>query len=174
MRASPAALSAGASERVRVCDGEAYVLAGGRPGRHLSTRMAGRILRRAVSEAAIDKPVCGMTLRHSYAVHSLQMGATIREVQEALGHSRLDTTLVYLRCMAAQGVPSPADQLPGVVAERLLDAWEPAEPVQMPFPADRQEGSGWVSFYRNLKTHMTGRFLALRRAVAGFPTGPPG
>jgi len=53
--------------------------------------------RRAKYQAGIKKRrVSVHTLRHSYATHLLEAGVNIRAIQRYLGHSQLETTMVYL------------------------------------------------------------------------------
>lgn len=42
------------------------------------------------------KKVCTHTLRHSYATHLLEAGVSLKVIQKYLGHSSLQTTMVYL------------------------------------------------------------------------------
>lgn len=54
-------------------------------------------MKNAVREAAIrKKDVRIHTLRHSYATHLLEQGVNIRVIQRYLGHSNLETTMIYL------------------------------------------------------------------------------
>ncbi len=53
-------------------------------------------MRRVVQELRFQKAVSIHTLRHSYATHLLEAGVNLRLIQQYLGHSALQTTMVYL------------------------------------------------------------------------------
>ncbi len=64
-------------------------------GRRLSRQSGWEILERARQRAGLGKGVSPHTLRHSFATHLLEGGATVRQVQELLGHASVSTTQVY-------------------------------------------------------------------------------
>ena len=59
-------------------------------------------LRRVLVQLNIRKRVTVHTLRHSYATHLLEAGVNIRRIQQYLGHSSLNSTMVYLH-LTTQG-----------------------------------------------------------------------
>lgn len=64
-------------------------------GKRISTRAILTIVKDAAARSGCFKNVHPHTFRHSYATHLLKNGASIRVIQELLGHSSLSTTQVY-------------------------------------------------------------------------------
>jgi site-specific recombinase XerD len=59
-------------------------------------------MRRVVLQLGFRKSIHLHTLRHSYATHLLEAGVNLRLIQQYLGHSSLQTTMVYLH-LTSQG-----------------------------------------------------------------------
>ncbi len=64
-------------------------------GGQLTRVMIFTILKEAARRAGIDKRISPHTFRHSFATHLLEGGASIRQVQEMLGHESILTTEIY-------------------------------------------------------------------------------
>ena len=52
-------------------------------------------LKKSCKRAGITKQVTPHTLRHTYATHLIENGVGLRHVQELLGHSKPETTMIY-------------------------------------------------------------------------------
>ncbi len=66
-----------------------------RRGERLTRQGFWLILKNHARSAGLGPEVTPHTLRHSYATHLLRGGASIRDVQELLGHANVSTTQVY-------------------------------------------------------------------------------
>ncbi|MDE5814375.1 MAG: tyrosine recombinase XerD [Muribaculaceae bacterium] len=67
-----------------------------RRGGKMSRVMVFYIIRDLAAAAGILKTVSPHTLRHSFATHLLEGGASLRVIQELLGHESLETTEIYV------------------------------------------------------------------------------
>ena len=80
---------------------------------HLHESAPQRVVKIAVCEAGVSKPVSCHTIRQSFATHLLEHGYDNRTVQDLLGHKDVRTKMIYTYVLNKGGkaVKSPADQL---------------------------------------------------------------
>lgn len=91
--------------------GEEIVFLNNRGGK-LTRVMVFTLLKQAVERAGIDKHVSPHTFRHSFATHLLEGGASIRQVQEMLGHESILTTEIYTHLDSQHLRQTVEDHLP--------------------------------------------------------------
>ncbi|MCW2961847.1 MAG: Tyrosine recombinase XerD, partial [Thermoleophilia bacterium] len=65
-------------------------------GSQLTAQYMQTVVARYARQAGVERRVTPHTFRHTYATSLLASGFTIREVQSLLGHSHVNTTMVYL------------------------------------------------------------------------------
>lgn len=90
-----------------------YWLFEGIEGGKYSTSSIQKIFRRSVKQANVNPWSTPHTLRHSFATHLLENGASMRQVQAALGHASSKTTEIYTHILYVNNkvMQSPMDLL---------------------------------------------------------------
>ncbi len=80
---------------------------------HVIADVLQRTLKRTLKKSGISKNASVHTLRHSFATHLLLNGVDLRQIQEYLGHSRVETTMIYTHVVKDMRDPttSPLDLL---------------------------------------------------------------
>jgi integrase/recombinase XerD len=88
-----------------------WLFPGRKPGSHLTTRAVRYLVTDAAAAAGVDRiRVSPHKLRHSYATQLVENGADLQEVQELLGHSKIETTTIYAK-VSRRRLRAAADRL---------------------------------------------------------------
>jgi len=80
---------------------------------HVTPKSIREVFHEARRRAGITKPVSIHSLRHAFATHLLEDGATLLQVKELLGHANIQSTTIYLHLAnLTAGLKSPLDNGP--------------------------------------------------------------
>jgi integrase/recombinase XerD len=95
------------------CRPKEYLFNGQKKGEPMSRELLRYIMQGALKKAGIKKAASLHTLRHSFSSHALEDGMNIKSLQQLLGHSSIQTTMIYLHVseVPLKGTFSPLDSL---------------------------------------------------------------
>ena len=68
-------------------------------GSRLTRQGFWKIIKAYTAEAGITKEITPHTLRHSFAIHLLQGGASVKDIQTMMGHADISSTQVYVHLL---------------------------------------------------------------------------
>jgi integrase/recombinase XerD len=91
-----------------------YLFEGQVPGVAMNDRSIQHAIRMAMIKAGFEKyKFSAHSLRHSFATHLLDSGSDIHTIKELLGHSKIETTMIYLHLSKhkREQIVSPLDTL---------------------------------------------------------------
>lgn len=95
-------------DRPRHPDG--WLFPGPGPSGHVTPSSIQQAYQHAAAAVPLDPPGSVHTLRHSFATHLLEDGATLLQIKELLGHRSIQSTTVYLHLAnLTAGLCSPLD-----------------------------------------------------------------
>lgn len=80
---------------------------------NITVRTVQEIIKKAVKKAGLEKKAHPHTLRHSFATHLIENGYAVTDVQNLLGHARVETSMTYVHTASLNmiNVKSPLDSL---------------------------------------------------------------
>lgn len=91
-----------------------YLFEGYIPDRPMHERAIGHMVTQCMKLAGFEgRGFSAHTLRHSFATHLLDQGVDIHTIKELLGHSKLETTMIYLHLQQSKRATlvSPLDTI---------------------------------------------------------------
>lgn len=95
----------------------------GRVGEAYSSSSVRFFLRTSCKRAGITKKVTPHTLRHSFATHMMENGIGLRHIQDLLGHSKPETTMIYTHVTRKDlmQIQSPLDATVSEIMQKAKD-----------------------------------------------------